>query len=156
MYVRNFKLNGKMIFKIVFVILTILILIMFAIGVINIINSNERVTSKSEFSGSIFSILLSSFSMPSFVPCLSSNPLAAILIILSFLSTLIGHYSDSNLSSITLYYVISANKSIVKNKFYDIILMLDSIRNHAECCHFLIIIWAKCTFCLVDLNIILW
>ena len=48
MYVRNFKLNGKMIFKIVFVILTILILIMFAIGVINIINSNERVTSKSE------------------------------------------------------------------------------------------------------------
>ena len=41
MYVRNFKLNGKMIFKIVFVILTILIFIMFAIGVINIINSNE-------------------------------------------------------------------------------------------------------------------
>mgnify|MGYP000942668220 CR=1 FL=1 len=27
MYVRNFKLNGKMIFKIIFVILTILILI---------------------------------------------------------------------------------------------------------------------------------
>lgn len=48
MYVRNFKLNGKMIFKIVFVILTILIFIMFAIGVINIINSNERITSKSE------------------------------------------------------------------------------------------------------------
>ena len=41
MYVRNFKLNGKMIFKIIFVILTILIFIMFAIGVINIINSNE-------------------------------------------------------------------------------------------------------------------
>ena len=41
MYVRNFKLNGKMIFKIVFVILTILIFIMFGIGVINIINSNE-------------------------------------------------------------------------------------------------------------------
>ena len=40
MYVRNFKLNGKMIFKIIFVILTILIFIMFAIGVINIINSN--------------------------------------------------------------------------------------------------------------------
>ena len=34
--------------KIVFVILTILIFIMFAIGVINIINSNERITSKSE------------------------------------------------------------------------------------------------------------
>ena len=48
MYVRNFRLNGKMIFKIVFAILTILIFIMFAIGVINIINSNERVTSKSE------------------------------------------------------------------------------------------------------------
>ena len=48
MYVRNFKLNGKMIFKIIFVILTILIFIMFAIGVINIINSNERITSKSE------------------------------------------------------------------------------------------------------------
>ena len=48
MYVRNFKLNGKMIFKIVFVILTILIFIMFGIGVINIINSNERITSKSE------------------------------------------------------------------------------------------------------------
>ena len=46
MYVRNFKLNGKMIFKIVFVILTILIFIMFGIGVINIINSNERITSK--------------------------------------------------------------------------------------------------------------
>ena len=28
MYVRNFKLNGKMIFKIIFVILTILIFIM--------------------------------------------------------------------------------------------------------------------------------
>lgn len=48
MYVRNFKLNGKMIFKIVFVILAILIFIMFAMGVINIINSNERITSKSE------------------------------------------------------------------------------------------------------------
>ena len=41
MYVRNFKLNGKMIFKIVFVILTILIFIMFAIGIIHIINSNN-------------------------------------------------------------------------------------------------------------------
>ena len=48
MYIRNFKLNGKMIFKIVFVILTILIFIMFAIGVLNIINSKEKVTGKNE------------------------------------------------------------------------------------------------------------
>ncbi len=48
MYIRNFKLNGKMIFKIIFVILIILIFIMFAIGIFNIFNSNEKVTSKSD------------------------------------------------------------------------------------------------------------
>ena len=45
MYIRNFKLNGKMIFKIVFIILFILIFVMFAVGVYNIFKNREQVTS---------------------------------------------------------------------------------------------------------------
>lgn len=45
MYIRNFKLNGKILFRIVFIILFILIFIMFAIGIYNIFKDREHVTS---------------------------------------------------------------------------------------------------------------
>ena len=44
MFVKNFKLNGKLIFKIVFVILLILIFIMLAAGIYKMINTKEAVT----------------------------------------------------------------------------------------------------------------
>ena len=48
MYIRNFKLNGKIIFKIVFIILFILIFAMFAIGVYNIFKDREQTTSDND------------------------------------------------------------------------------------------------------------
>lgn len=48
MYIRNLKINGKMIFKSVFIILFILIFIMFAIGVYNIFRNNEKVTADND------------------------------------------------------------------------------------------------------------
>lgn len=44
MYIRNFKVNGKMIFKIVFIILLTLIFVMLAIGIYNIFKDREKVT----------------------------------------------------------------------------------------------------------------
>lgn len=43
MYIRNLKLNGRMIFKIVFTILVILIFIMLAIGVYRIFSPKEKI-----------------------------------------------------------------------------------------------------------------
>lgn len=48
MFIRNLKINGKMIFKSVFIILFILIFIMFAIGVYNIFKNNEKVTADND------------------------------------------------------------------------------------------------------------
>lgn len=48
MYIRNFKLNGKIIFKSVFIILFILIFAMFAIGVYNIFKDREQTTSDND------------------------------------------------------------------------------------------------------------
>lgn len=48
MYIRNFKLNGKLIFKILFIILFILVLVMCAVGVNKIFRSNEKVTSEND------------------------------------------------------------------------------------------------------------
>ena len=48
MYIRNLKLNGKMIFKIAFIILFILIFIMFMIGIYNIFRDREQVTSDND------------------------------------------------------------------------------------------------------------
>lgn len=48
MYIRNLKLNGKMIFKVVFTILFILIFIMIAFGVYNIFKNNEKVTADND------------------------------------------------------------------------------------------------------------
>lgn len=44
MFVHNFKVKGKLIFKIVFVILSVLVFLMFAIGIYRMINNTERVT----------------------------------------------------------------------------------------------------------------
>lgn len=48
MYIRNFKVNGKMIFKFVFIILFILIFVMFSIGVYNIFKDREHVISDND------------------------------------------------------------------------------------------------------------
>lgn len=48
MFVRNFKVNGKLIFKIVFIILFILIFIMCGIGISRIFTNNEKVTNKND------------------------------------------------------------------------------------------------------------
>lgn len=44
MFIRNFKLNGKLIFKIIFLILTILVLAMFISGIYRIFKNSEEVT----------------------------------------------------------------------------------------------------------------
>lgn len=49
MFIRNFKLNGKLIFKVLFIILLILIFIMLAIGIYRMFNNNQTVTQDCSF-----------------------------------------------------------------------------------------------------------
>ncbi|MGN1327263.1 MAG: hypothetical protein ACI4VQ_04245 [Clostridia bacterium] len=44
MFIRNFKVNGKLIFKIIFIILCILVLAMFLSGIYKILKNSEKVT----------------------------------------------------------------------------------------------------------------
>ena len=44
MFIRNFKLNGKLLFKIIFIILCILVLAMFFSGLYKIVKNGEEVT----------------------------------------------------------------------------------------------------------------
>lgn len=45
MFVRNFKINGKLVFRIVFIILFILIVLMCAVGIYKIFHSRENIAS---------------------------------------------------------------------------------------------------------------
>ena len=48
MYICNLKLNGNIMFKVIFIILIILVFIMFSIGVYNIFRNREKVTADND------------------------------------------------------------------------------------------------------------